>query len=519
MNNSKFFESSVAIALLVVSLAGCGRQKADADSASQELIVAGNEIAVGFDPTVYPGADYLLNMGAAEILFKADADGQIQPFLAKQAAKIDAYTWLIELRPEARFWSGVPVTAEAVIGSLERSRKLDMKAYPYLEGIAFTAVSDYAIQAKTEYPNMDITKNLSNAQLVIHNTDARYTYTSIDTADYTGMYKIAEFIPHQKMVFAINENYWGQKPEIPRVVHEEISDGDARSLAALSGRYHVVMNIPFTAIEQFRQSSVAHISAVPAANTQTIYLNLDKSQLQDKRVRQALSWGLNRDELIRLGEEGLGTPVTTWLGSNPAYSEIRTAYFETFDADRAAKLLDEAGWALGADGYRYKNGKQLAMFLRTFRNDKALGESIQIQWSRLGVNVKVQHGDYSLIQTARETGDWDASIEAWGTFGNVSSQLKGQYAPEGAANYGGFNDEQTNQLLDLIAGAAEEDERHDLAVKLSMHIADLSPAIYLCPRPELTAVNNSLAGFVPHFRQFENVVNAGLRIGSQAASQ
>jgi peptide/nickel transport system substrate-binding protein len=152
------------------------------------------------------------------------------------------------------------------------------------------------------------------------------------------------------------------------------------------------------------------------------------------------------------------------------------------------------------------------MFLRTFRNDKALGETIQIQWSRLGVNTKVQHGDYSLIQTARETGDWDASIEAWGTFGNVAAQLKGQYAPEGSGNYGKFNDALTNELLNRIANAAEEDARYDLAVQLALHIAEESPAIYLCPRPELTAVNNSLSGFVPHFRQFENVVNANLRI-------
>jgi peptide/nickel transport system substrate-binding protein len=451
-------------------------------------------------------------MGAAEVLYKADAAGEIQPMLAKGIVKIDAHTWEIELRPEARFWSGAPVTAEAVIGSLERSRKLDMKAYPYVEGITFIAISDYKIRALTEQPNVDVSKSLSNAQLIIHNTDGNYTYTGIESADYTGMYKIIEFLPHQKMVFAINENYWGQKPNIPQVVHEEIGDGDARALAALSGRYHVVLNIPFTAIEQFKTSDVAHLSIVPAANTQTIYLNLNSPQLQDKRVRQALSWGLDRDELIQLGEEGLGTPVTTWIGSNPAFSELRTAYFENYDPDKAARLLDEAGWLRGPDGVRYKDGKPLTMFLRTFRNDKALGEAIQIQWSRLGVNTVVQHGDYSLIQTARETGDWDGSIEAWGTFGNLAAQLKGQYAPGGSGNYGGFDDEYTNQLLDQIANAPEEEDRRDLAAKLTMHIAELSPAIYLCPRPEPTAVSNSLEGFVPHFRQFENVVNANLRI-------
>lgn len=503
---------SIALAALSCLLYGCNAKTSPQPSSDKELVVAGNEIAVGVDPTIYPGADYLLNMGAGEVLFKVDAAGQMQPLLAKDAVKIDAHTWEIELRPEACFWSGAPVTAEAVINSLERSRKLDMKAYPHVEGISFAAVSDYTIRAVTEQPNVDITKSLSNPQLLIHNTDTQYTYTSIDTADYTGMYKTVEFVPHQKMVFEINENYWGQKPTIRRVVQEEIGDGDARALAALSGRYHVVLNIPFTAVEQFKSSDVAYISAVPTANTQTIYLNVSKPHLQDKRVRQALSWGLDRDELIQLGQEGLGVPVTTWLGSNPAYSELRTAYFESYDPDRAAKLLEEAGWILGTDGYRYKDKEQLAMFLRTFRNDKALGEAIQIQWTRLGINTNVQYGDYSLIQTARETGEWDASIEAWGTFGNIAAQLRGQYAPEGSANYGGFDDNRTKQLLEAVANAAEEDERYVLAVELTMHIAEESPAIYISPRPDLTAVSNSLEGFVPHFRQFENVVNANLRI-------
>jgi peptide/nickel transport system substrate-binding protein len=378
--------------------------------------------------------------------------------------------------------------------------------------MTFTALEDYTIRVVTEQPNVEVAKSLSSPQLVIHNTGDKYTYTSIDTADYTGMYKFVEFVPHQKMVFEINENYWGQKPAIRRVVQEEIGDGDARALAALSGRYHVVLNIPFTAVEQFKTSNIVRISAVPAANTHTIYLNLRSAQLQDRRVRQALSWALDREELIQLGGEGMGTPVTTWLGSNPAFSVLKTVYYESYSPDMAAKLLDEAGWILGPDGYRYKDGKPLTMFLQTFRNDKAMGETVQIQWTRLGVNTRVQHGDYSLIQTTRETGEWDGVIEAWGNFGNLAAQLKGQYAPGGAANYGGFDDEKTNQLLDRISNAADDDERQDLAIELSMHIAEESPAIYISPRPELTAVNNSLEGFVPHFRQFENVVNANLRI-------
>ena len=89
--------------LLAVSmLAGCGAKPTDESSnaltesnatiSASELVVAGNEIAIGVDPTVYPAADYLLNMGAGEILFKADANGVIQPYFAKDVSQLDEYT-------------------------------------------------------------------------------------------------------------------------------------------------------------------------------------------------------------------------------------------------------------------------------------------------------------------------------------------------------------------------------------------------------------------------------------------
>ena len=157
--------------LLAVSmLAGCGAKPTDESSnaltesnatiSASELVVAGNEIAIGVDPTVYPAADYLLNMGAGEILFKADANGVIQPYFAKDVSQLDEYTWEIKLHPNATFWSGDPADAEAVIASLMRSKALDPKANPFLQGIDFTAVDSETIQAVTETPNVDITLNL-----------------------------------------------------------------------------------------------------------------------------------------------------------------------------------------------------------------------------------------------------------------------------------------------------------------------------------------------------------------------
>src|SRR5690606_1238049 len=223
-------------------------------------------------------------------------------------------------------------------------------------------------------------------------------------------------------------------------------------------------------------------------------------------------WGLDREELVLLGAEGQSVPVTTWLSSNPAYAEARNAVYASSDANEANELLDDAGWAKGPDGIRYKDNRPLTLRLMTWGGDKALGEALQNQWSKLGVKAEVQHGDYSLIETARESGDWDASIEAWSTFGDEHALLSGQFAVEGRGNFGGYNDEQTNELLSQLSQASDNAARRELALRINERVAEQAPVISLFPRPQLTAVSASLHGFVEHFRQFENTVNANMTL-------
>lgn len=497
----------------VITVMGCDDKAATTGSGtdntnSRQLVVAGQEIAASLDPVKPLTSSYLRNIGAAEALFKVGPEGEVVPSLAENAAEIDPTTWEIKLRSDARFWSGKAIDADAVIASLERSRALDLQAKPFLDDLIFAKTGDYTIRVKTKRSHLQVPLNLSYYQTVIHNAEAKHD--AVGTMDLSGMYKVVEFIPKQKMTLEINGNYWGKAPVIPKIVFEEISDEQTRVLSALSGRSHVTLNIPATGLAQFKDSKAARLSATPAANTQTVYLNLSKPQLNDVRVRQALSWALDRNELVVLAAEGQSIPVTTWLSSNPAFAEARNAVYAKSDPEKAARLLDEAGWRKGSDGIRSKDGSPLTLRLMTWGGDKALGEALQNQWTKLGVKATVQHGDYSLIQTARKSGDWDASIEAWNTFGDELTLLTGQYAPEGSANFGGYNDEETKQLLAQLAEASNSAARHELALKINERVAVQAPVISLFPRPQITAVSQSLHGFEDHFRQFENVVNASL---------
>lgn len=489
---------------------GASASPSDKQQEAAELVVVSQDIAAALDPVQPLTSAYLRAIGAAEALFIVGADGQVEPSLAKSAKQLDAHTWEIGLRPEARFWSGRAVDADAVIESLERSRKLDLQAKPYLDDLTFAKKEAYTVEVKTQRANLPVPLHLSYYQTVIHN--AQTAHQSVETTDFTGMYKIVSFTAKQKMELARNDAYWGKKPAIAKVVFEQITDEQTRVLTALSGRAHIAMNIPATAIAQFKSQDKMRLSAAPAANTQTVYLNLSKEQFADVRVRQALSWGIDREELVLLAAEGQSVPVSTWLGSNPAFAEAKKAVYPRFDPAKAAELLDAAGWTKGADGVRRKDGQPLTLRLMTWGGDKALGETLQHQWTKLGIQAEVRHVDYSLIQAARKTGDWDASIEAWTTFGDEWTMLSGQFAPGATGNYGGYDNAETNRLLDQLAEATSSEERRKLALTVNNQVAEQAPIISLFPRPQLTAVSKQLDGFADHFRQFENIVNAELSL-------
>jgi peptide/nickel transport system substrate-binding protein len=506
---------SVLLYVSFVFLSVCsGKKEGELKEHTQnELTVVQNEIAYTLNPMKLNSASFLRGIGAAEALFTVSPDGQVHPSIAESAEEIDAVTWDIKLRSNVNFWSGKNVDADSVIASFEDSRKNDPHSLTYLSDLTFSKLDNQTIRVKTKRQYMNVPLNLSYYQTVIHN--AEQTFETVVTADLTGMYRIVEFEPKKRLVLELNKNYWGEKPMIERVVNLEIPDEQTRVLMALSGDADIVTDIPDSSIKQVESSTAINLVDSPRGSPNTIYLNLNKPYFHDVRVRQALSWALNRKELVELGAEGHSEVCTTWIGSNPEYSEEKNAVYTNMDLTKASALLDEAGWIVGSDGIREKNGEKLNFKLQTWGNGKALGEALQYQWRQIGANVEAQYVDYTLIEASRQSGEWDAFIEAWGTFGDVYSLLMGHFSPNGGANYAKWNDTEVNNLLEQLSTSTDATERHALAVKINRRTAVEAPIICVYLYPALIAVNKNLSGFVGHFRQFEYIVNADLRFNEQ----
>jgi peptide/nickel transport system substrate-binding protein len=319
------------------------------------------------------------------------------------------------------------------------------------------------------------------------------------------------------MVLERNPDWWGGEPPLDRVVVDQVSDPQARAQLALSRQADIVLDVPSERAEEIDQAPGIRLASTNAANTVAVYLNPGSRKspaLADSRVRQALAWAIDRQEVTRLATNGLTTPAPSWLASSPAYPEAKQRGYTSYDPNRAGALLDQAGWRL-RDGVRTKGGRALTLRLLTFGSEGPTGEVLQAQWTKLGIRVDARNVDDSLVIQVLESGDWDAVTQAWTTLGDPAALLGGQISADGAGNHAGLDLPEVPRLLQRAASSPDEATRDQAVYRLNQVMIESVPSIPVHPRVVASAVSADVVGFVDHPLQYEQVVTGRLALRSR----
>lgn len=504
--------TTVGAALLLLLAACSGSAGTPAGGDPTTLAVAVARMNASLDPAEASTTSYLRAYGAGESLSRIQADGSVAPELAERVQRTGPSTWTATLRAGSRFQKGAPVTADAVRASLERSRAGNEFAADLLDGVRVSVQDPRTVRFDTAGPSPFLDYTLSHYELQIHNVASYAGLTGPagpGNADLTGPFRVTGFGADRNLDLERNPSWWGPAPSVQRVQVQRVADGQARTQVALAGQADVVDLLPGDAVARLRDADGVRLEGAPAANTVTVYLNPSSPAapaLADQRVRQALAWAVNREEAAEVAGEGLTTPAPSWLSSNPAYPQADQQGYPRFDPARAARMLDEAGWVAGPDGMRAKGGQPLRFRLQTWGTEQATGEALQAQWSAIGVGVDLSYVDSTLVNQARQRGDWDAQTAAFTTLGDVPSLFDTQMGPDGSGNYGRFRIPRSAELVARANAGRTEQERTAAILALNELMSTVVPSIPVHPRPQITAVSARLSGFVPHPLQYENLV-------------
>lgn len=489
----------IFLIIIGMGLTSCSPRKIPADT----LVLESSADAVILNPILNAdSASSEINSFVFDSLIQVNDKLQFEPALAASwSVSGGGLKWRFDLVHNAKWHDGAPFTSKDVVFTIQSildpkvnsPRKSD---YELIESI--TAPDDYTVEIKLKKKFAPFLESMGIGILPEHllkghdiNTD---TFNQHPVG--TGKYVFKEWKKRQYITLAKYDDYYGKKPKIEKVKMKIVADSNVGLLQMRTGEVDLLGIEPkdYELVSSFKNSTVYKYEAL---NYTYIGFNLKNPILSDKKVRQALAYGYDRKPVIDKIIKGLGTEANSTMSPlSWAYNPDVPKY--NYDPKKAAQLLDEAGWKLNNDGYRYKDGKKLKFTLMTSKGNKTREDILQYtqqEWKAIGVDVDVMVVEWaSFIGNYIDKRNFDAVILGWSLSIDPdpyqifhSSQIE-----EPRLNFVGFNNAKADKLMEDGRTTIDIEQRKKIYQKLQAVIAEEEPYMLLYYPISLVAINNRI---------------------------
>lgn len=341
---------------------------------------------------------------------------------------------------------------------------------------------------------------------------------------YNGPYKISEVKLGDHVTLIPNPNWHGTPAKIEKIIVKLIPNTGTLEANLRSGQIDIIGTMGVLAMDQalnFDKKVKAEnldfvVTFTPSITYEHIDLNLDNPLLKDKRVRQALVYAINREEMVNALFEGkqqvaehLVAPKDPWYTNDP--KQVKIYRYSRRDAQ---KLLDEAGWVVGPDGIRTKNQKRLSLTFMTTAGNKTR-ELVQVylqeQWKQVGIEVTLKNEPARVYfsETTKKRKFQAMAMYAWVSApeNNPKTNLATQNIPTekngwSGQNYPGWSNKIVDQACEAIDTEFSAAKRRAHAIQILKAYTEEVPVIPLFYRSDISVVPPRLKNYRPTGHQF-----------------
>ena len=323
--------------------------------------------------------------------------GDIVPQLAASwETSADGLTWTFKLRQGVRFHDGTPFNAQAVVFNIKRNTdpaKRTLRTSLYEPFIADArALDDYTLEIKMKKPFGALLAHfahgaggmISPAALQKHGD--KYGLNPVGT----GPYVFVEWKAGDRVVVKRNDAYWKGQPKIEGVIFKPVPEAASRVIMLETGEADVVFPVPLMEVERLNKGKTSKIILGDTARVIYIGMHQQKKPFNDKRVRQAVNYAVDKESIIKNVLMGMAKPSKSVMGALVWGAHPVGEY--KHDVEKAKKLLAEAG---------YPNGFEVNLWTPDGRYpmDAQIAEAVATQLAKVGVKVKIQRWEWAAYQT------------------------------------------------------------------------------------------------------------------------
>ncbi len=437
--------------------------------------------------------------GVTETLMGLDREMDLYPRLAESIEQTDPTTWRVTLREGVLFHDGTPLTAEHVIDSIGPILEEGGPAYngrsTNLLGLEeMETDGDLTVVFRTKAPNAAFPWTLTEPGVVILGPSS-----DAFPINATGPFVFKEAVPDQLYRVEANPIYRDGPPALAEVRVVRAADPAAAALAFEAGEVDLVINYPETDYERIVSTGALGFDA-PTVQLYWLAVDAQHGPLKDAGIRRAVSLAIDRQGIVDAALSGVGgKPAgTIFPDLMPWASEIDP----TYDPEEAERLLAEAG-AVKTGGRWTLDGEPLRIDLVTYADRAALppsAELIQAYLLAIGIDARVNIGEWGANNDALATGSADLHLQAWG----VAPSGDPAYFPEtvlrtgSASNVGGYANPELDAILLEGRQTFEPEARWAIYDQVQQIIAADAPLIPVFHASQVSVGRPGLSDFAVH---------------------
>ena len=462
-------------------------------------------------------------------LVELDGELNFQPMLADSITTEDNQNFVVHINEDAVWSDGTPVTAQDVEFTFRRlaspviaNATLMLYAFEgvgddgFLEEGAESVAGVQVIDEKT----VQFTSKYPMALTTFENTYACYLHTlpkhvleqyseqELQTLDWfnhpdvvSGPYRVTDYDVDHYISYTANTEYWRGAPRIEKL-NFRIVDSSQVYAGLQSGEidltHHTMTAIPqedYESIEALENVNVIYGSPI---TNQSVFIQT--ANLPDARVRQALVYAIDRNQILEQLMKGHGEVVDGFLSSaSPFYDGGITPL--PYDPDKAKELLAQAGWD-GSQTLRFYVNSGDGTFVNA-------AQVMVAQWAAVGIKVEVQTVDLATLMTVAGTMDYDLFAVQY-TYAPVDPYPDVSWLLGGEGSWTSYGDTSINEALEKTQTAGSVDEIRDLYTIVDKKVQEDVPmfSAYVISAQgavskRLTGVNANVYGFFNNIHEWD----------------